>query len=258
MERVKPIYLSRTYGIPLPDSDDPSKGWDAETFLDKMARMKGRLLKGGEPDLDSVAKIVLSDWVRGRIPFFVPPPERPEELNKAEAKAGKKDVKGKAKAHEEEPDRVPGVVQNFGSIMQKNSFVAEDIKPLDEEVEGADEDAEGSDAGKSGGEDAEGDAEGEEEPEADLAWNDVFKGDDPAEETLTVFSKVDSTGPEQVSDAESEAAPQKDPRMKTNKVWRYPIILAYVAHIVCFSSAKLRTSTHPRTSRTRIVTRQRR
>ncbi|GJE89693.1 nucleolar GTP-binding protein [Phanerochaete sordida] len=209
MERVKPIYLSRTYGIPLPNPDDPSQGWPAETFLDKMARMKGRLLKGGEPDLDSVAKIVLSDWTRGRIPFFVPPPERSEELNKAEAKA-KKDVKGKAKAREEpeQEQRVPGVVQNFGSIMQKNTFVPEDIKPLDE-VEGAvDEDAEGAEAS----EDEDADAEGDVEEEGDLAWNDVFKGDDAAEDVPTVFSKLDIE-----AGAAEDRAQKKEPRMKTNK-----------------------------------------
>jgi hypothetical protein len=42
-----------------------------------------------------VAKILLSDWVRGRIPYFVLPPEHPEELNATEAK--KKD---KAKANQ--------------------------------------------------------------------------------------------------------------------------------------------------------------
>lgn len=188
LERVKPIYLSRTYGIPLPDPNDPSKGWDAETLLDKMARMKGRLLKGGEPDLDSVAKIILSDWVRGRIPFFVPPPERPDELNKAEAKAAaKKDVKGKAKAREEEDKFVPSVSQNFGSIMQKNTFVPEDIKPLEDEEAGDAEHAEG----ESGEGESDADAEGEVEEEEDLAWNDVFQGDDTAEGPITVFSKAD-------------------------------------------------------------------
>lgn len=73
MKRVKPVYLSRTYGVALPDADDATQCWPYEDFLDKLARMKGRLLKGGEPDLDGVAKILLSDWVRGRIPFFVPP-----------------------------------------------------------------------------------------------------------------------------------------------------------------------------------------
>ena len=105
-------------------------------FMDRLARMMGRLLKGGEPDLDSVAKIMLSDWVRGRIPFFVPPPERPEELNRAEAKKSKK--KGKEAEKKEKP--VMSVVQNFGSIMQKNSFLEEDVRTIEENtVEGKNE-----------------------------------------------------------------------------------------------------------------------
>lgn len=231
MERVKPIYLSRTYGIPLPDAADPSTGWPAETFLDKMARMKGRLLKGGEPDLDSVAKIMLSDWTRGRIPFFVPPPERSEELNAAEAKAGKRDVKGKAKASEqEEAPRVPGVVQKLGSIIQKNTFVPEDIKPLDEEDAGvADEEAAASGEG-SGDEDAEGEVDDEAEVEPELAWNDVFKGDDPAaEEVPTVFSKLDlGEKTAAASDDKEKAGPKKETRVKTSKVCASASVIAFI------------------------------
>ncbi|KXN85716.1 Nucleolar GTP-binding protein 2 [Leucoagaricus sp. SymC.cos] len=149
MERVKPLYLSRTYRIPLPNKDDPSQGWDPEEFLDKLARKMGRLLKQGEPDLDSVAKIILSDWVRGRIPFFVSPPERPEELNVAEAKARAKatrDKKGKGKAVEE--PEVPSVKQNLGSIMQKNTFLPEDIEPLEETGDNAEIEEEVSDGGE--------------------------------------------------------------------------------------------------------------
>ncbi|CDO74836.1 hypothetical protein BN946_scf185022.g6 [Trametes cinnabarina] len=225
MERVKPIYLSRTYGVPLPDPSDPSRGWEPETFLDKLARMKGRLLKGGEPDLEAVAKIMLSDWVRGRIPFFVPPPERSEELNKAEAKKAKvkaADAKGKARAEvevEEPPQQHQiGVKQNLGSIMQKNSFVGDDVRPLEQEdVEGdeVDEDAE-VDESESG------DEEGAEHEEEVLGWNDVFKGDDAVgeeaedgegeDEVTTLFSKLSEE-----EDADAESRPHKEPRMKTNK-----------------------------------------
>lgn len=31
-------------------------------------------IQGGEPDLTTVAKMVLHDWQRGKLPFFVPPP----------------------------------------------------------------------------------------------------------------------------------------------------------------------------------------
>ncbi|KAI9066532.1 NGP1NT-domain-containing protein [Trametes sanguinea] len=227
MERVKPIYLSRTYGVELPDPSDPSRGWDPETFLDKLARMKGRLLKGGEPDLEAVAKIMLSDWVRGRIPFFVPPPERSEELNKAEAKKAKlkaADAKGKAKAVAEEaeqPQHQIGVKQNLGSIMQKNAFVGDDVRPLEQEDEAGDEVDEDAEISES-----EGEGEDGEEEEA-LGWNDVFKGDAPEAEAededegdgevTTLFSKLSEDEDAESASEEETARRQKEPRMKTNK-----------------------------------------
>ena len=43
-------------------------------FLELLARKGGRLLKGGEPDVDGVAKMVLNDFMRGKIPWFHPAP----------------------------------------------------------------------------------------------------------------------------------------------------------------------------------------
>lgn len=220
MDRVKPIYLSRTYGVPLPNKDNPAEAWKPEVFLDKLARMKGRLLKHGEPDLDAVAKIVLSDWVRGRIPYFVPPPERSEELNEAEAKKKRlskaKDVKGKNKAAEGE---VPGVKQNLKSLMQKNTFVAEDVQPMDEDFEDVAED----DDEEEENEDVASNSDEAEDSEEELKWDDVFEGikdDVPAsgetsqddnEEELVDMSEGDT------SDEEQTGPRQKEPRMKTNK-----------------------------------------
>merc|ERR1712037_563411 len=42
-------------------------------FLEQMAKKAGRLLKGGEPDVNAVSKMVLNDWQRGKLPYFVPP-----------------------------------------------------------------------------------------------------------------------------------------------------------------------------------------
>ncbi|KAJ3506346.1 hypothetical protein NLJ89_g6919 [Agrocybe chaxingu] len=210
MERVKPIYLSRTYGIDLPNKDDPTKSWEPEKFLDELARMKGRLLKHGEPDLDSVAKIILSDWVRGRIPFFVPPPERSEDLNEAEAKQRKKnDLKGKRKATSEAG--VPGVKQNLKTLIQKNTFLPEDIQKMDEEPqEDADEDVQ-DDASRSETENSDHIDEGEDEDE--LKWTDVFEG-------INSNSVDSDAAKEPKSDEESsdeETSDKKEPRMKTNK-----------------------------------------
>lgn len=167
MERVKPLYLSRTYDIPLSDPHDPTRGWDPEQFLHTLAKMKGRLLKGGEPDVDGVAKIILTDWVRGRIPFFVPPPERPEELNKGLKSEGK----GKAVEEKEERETV-SVKQNLNSIIQKNTFLAEDIKPVEGDI-GADEVL--SDEGSLGEEQGASEDASDADVDPELSWNDVFK-----------------------------------------------------------------------------------
>jgi nuclear GTP-binding protein len=51
------------------------RGWtNATELLELLARKGGRLLRGGEPDLDGVAKMVLNDFMRGKIPWFTPAP----------------------------------------------------------------------------------------------------------------------------------------------------------------------------------------
>ena len=122
--------------------------------------------------MDGVAKILLSDWVRGKIPFFVPPPERPDELNKAEeARRRKEEAKGKSRAVDEQEERLHaiGVRQNLGSITQKNTFIGEDVRPIEEEdEEGIEEDEDQEDEG---GEDDESEAGDE------LEWGDIFPED---------------------------------------------------------------------------------
>eukprot|EP00127_Corallochytrium_limacisporum_P004630 Clim_evm5s171 gene=Clim_evmTU5s171 len=77
LERINPLYIKRTYNV---------DGWeDGEDFLDKLARKSGRLLKGGEADIRTVAKMVLSDWQRGRLPHFVPTGEKDDTANGGEA-----------------------------------------------------------------------------------------------------------------------------------------------------------------------------
>jgi nuclear GTP-binding protein len=50
------------------------KDWvDAEDFITKVAIKKGKLKKGGEPDLIGTSKIVLIDYQRGELPYFTLP-----------------------------------------------------------------------------------------------------------------------------------------------------------------------------------------
>ena len=90
LEKCKPHHLERTYDVKgwrdpaaareiteaeivgTPKSDK-EKTAEASRFLELLARKGGRLLRGGEADLDGVAKMVLNDFLRGKIPWFVPP-----------------------------------------------------------------------------------------------------------------------------------------------------------------------------------------
>lgn len=68
--RVKKQYLLQRYKLP-----EDTEWADGEEFLSILGRKMGKLHKGGEPHLDAVARIVLYDWQRGRLPYFTPPPE---------------------------------------------------------------------------------------------------------------------------------------------------------------------------------------
>ncbi|CAG9539236.1 unnamed protein product [Cercopithifilaria johnstoni] len=66
LDRVREQYLLKTYSI---------QPWnDIYDFLTKICLKMGRLLKGGEPDWNTAAKIVLNDFQRGRLPYYVLPP----------------------------------------------------------------------------------------------------------------------------------------------------------------------------------------
>ncbi|XP_009994991.1 PREDICTED: nucleolar GTP-binding protein 2 [Chaetura pelagica] len=147
LERAKPEYIRKTYKI---DS------WkDTEEFLEKLAARTGKLLKGGEPDTQTVSKMVLNDWQRGRIPFFVKPPNaelgpQPPVLevpvtssqDNDEEKISEPVAAGVEPAEENNPSTemkqlMSHVRQNFGRINVAPEFSEEDLVPVD--VPGFDE-----------------------------------------------------------------------------------------------------------------------
>ena len=104
LERVRHEYLKRTYGL---------QGWEDHTdFLEQIARKTGKLLKKGEPDVHNVSIMVLNDWLRGRIPFYVPPPESVEPLT-AEQKEQKRNKFG--------------VEQMFAKINVTSDYLEDDL-----------------------------------------------------------------------------------------------------------------------------------
>uniref|UniRef100_A0A667ZRL8 Nucleolar GTP-binding protein 2 n=1 Tax=Myripristis murdjan TaxID=586833 RepID=A0A667ZRL8_9TELE len=138
LERAKPEYIQKTYRVPTWSS--------AEDFLEKLAFRTGKLLKGGEPDLTTVSKMVLNDWQRGRIPFFVKPPgpEGDQEFILLCCFSQDKEqlpAEGLSEAaenvQEEQPENQEGdtmstdVRQNFGKINVAPEFSEEDLVPVE-------------------------------------------------------------------------------------------------------------------------------
>uniref|UniRef100_A0A8C3H1M1 Nucleolar GTP-binding protein 2 n=1 Tax=Corvus moneduloides TaxID=1196302 RepID=A0A8C3H1M1_CORMO len=144
LERAKAEYIKKTYKI---DS------WtDTEDFLEKLAARTGKLLKGGEPDLQTVSKMVLNDWQRGRIPFFVKPPNaepgqpgpQPPVLeasvtssqDSTEEKVSESVASGVGpeegnNTNTEIRQLMSHVRQNFGRINVAPQFSEEDLVPVD-------------------------------------------------------------------------------------------------------------------------------
>ena len=77
LRKAKPEYIAKTYGI--------AEWTDYIDFLSKFAIKTGRLLKKGEPDISTCAKMILNDWLHGKIPYFVPPPALPSDSDSTAA-----------------------------------------------------------------------------------------------------------------------------------------------------------------------------
>ncbi|XP_043267249.1 nucleolar GTP-binding protein 2 [Venturia canescens] len=139
LQRVKPEYMKKTYKI---------EDWEDHTdFLEKLAKRTGKLLKKGEPDISQVARMVLNDWQRGKLPFFVAPvgfevplsQKAPEESNvettienvetaddKSTAEAESANEQSTKSSNTEKSSSRVGVVQDFRKIRVALSYSNED------------------------------------------------------------------------------------------------------------------------------------
>lgn len=97
LDRVKESEIAKTYKIEV--------GWqDHMDLLTKIAIRFGKLLKGGEPDFDTVAKMMLNDLHRGKISYFVPPPEATLSTSGETVPAVEQDFSEMVPREEEEDD----------------------------------------------------------------------------------------------------------------------------------------------------------
>uniref|UniRef100_A0A0G4I4M9 Nucleolar GTP-binding protein 2 n=1 Tax=Chromera velia CCMP2878 TaxID=1169474 RepID=A0A0G4I4M9_9ALVE len=166
LEKVKKEYLLKRYGLPA-----DLEYANAEEFLEVLARKMGKLLKGGEPDIQIAARIMIYDWQRGRIPYFEPPPlpagavEAMEVEGEGEGEAAvsgmmpaESGAEGGGASSSSAPPPVPVVVKVKQSFKELSCAV--EYSEKDKTVEGAEgEDVEGE------GEEEE--VEGEEVEEAE-------------------------------------------------------------------------------------------
>lgn len=78
LNKTQPTYLQKLYHI--------DKWSSAEDFVGQCAANYGKLLKGGEPDLKAMAKMLLMDWQRAKIPYFTAPPKNEDTNEECEDK----------------------------------------------------------------------------------------------------------------------------------------------------------------------------
>ena len=168
LRRVKVEYLRKTYGL---------EAWaDATDFLEQLAVKTGKLLKGAEPDTNAVAKLVLHDWQRGRLPYFVPPPGwvPREEMQVAKGGGGgegrgRKAAEAAAAEAAEAAEGAEGVV---GVVGKKQSIKS--LRKIGQVHDFAEEDMEGGEEQ----EDDEGEEEEEEEEEEEGEEEDGEEGEE--------------------------------------------------------------------------------
>lgn len=134
LRRAQTRHIERTYEIKHSDYNG-----DAIDFLSILARKAGRLLRGGEPDVDGVAKMVLNDFLRGKIPWFSAPPQKDIavpvgeqkelQLDGREGRLGEMPSKGQKRKRDEVGDGTAGLESQYDAeedIMQENADDGDD------------------------------------------------------------------------------------------------------------------------------------
>uniref|UniRef100_A0A182WFN2 Nucleolar GTP-binding protein 2 n=1 Tax=Anopheles minimus TaxID=112268 RepID=A0A182WFN2_9DIPT len=151
LKRIRKEYIVKTYGV--------SEWTDHVDFLEQIARKTGKLLKKGEPDVPTVAKMILNDWQRGRLPFYVAPEgfevpksfheQQQQNLTEQEPVPEQNDANETVRREEDQKSTYSGVtatptipdtvkkgrelfqIQDFRKIKVNLEFESEDIREID-------------------------------------------------------------------------------------------------------------------------------
>lgn len=146
LDRVKHDYLRAHYVL------GGSGQWrDATEFLEALARRSGKLLRAAEPDVVCAAKMVLNDFQRGRLPWFVAPPGMTEEDLLALEMPHEAGVRDKVEREEEEEvevdeeeedenEKKESETKEGQSLEEKSDEEGDEDDDLEEEEKDEDED----------------------------------------------------------------------------------------------------------------------
>nr|XP_014100676.1 nucleolar GTP-binding protein 2 [Bactrocera oleae] len=141
LQRVRKEYIQKTYKV---------ESWTTSMdFLEQLAKKSGKLLKGGEPDITVTSRMVLNDWQRGKLPFYVAPEgyetprsqaDKPQIINETKNSEQDEQAGDDADAKSEAPTFVSESVkkarefkqlQDFRKIKVGIDFEADDVRELD-------------------------------------------------------------------------------------------------------------------------------
>ena len=123
LKKVKPQHIERSYDV---------RGFsNATEFLELLARKSGRLLKGGEADVDGMAKMVLNDFLRGKIPWFAAPPVLEGQEEKDKGVEGRKGALGEMGKKRKAEDSVTAEEDPSEEAQSKRVKAGKDEVPKD-------------------------------------------------------------------------------------------------------------------------------
>jgi nuclear GTP-binding protein len=151
LERANPDHLFKVYGV--------GKWEDPVDFMTLVARRSGRLLKGGEPDLQCIAVNMINDWQRGKIPWYIPPDlgegETPESIARQPNDRVVVDKKGKmvhCPAGKEPSNSDSDANSEADAAHDDDSEASEGSGQEEDEADGNSEEGAHEDEGEEGGE----------------------------------------------------------------------------------------------------------
>lgn len=215
LRKCKRHHIERTYEL---------TDWENHVqFLELLARKGGRLLKGGEPDLDSVAKMVLNDFMRGKIPWFTPPPSvEGNEAVGVEGRSGRLGEMPKKRKIEETASNADTSTDTPTKAQEEPGQSSED-----EDFEGFESDSESESAVEGAGETANGEDSAEDMIPLDVSSDEEVDGEDSGDENPSDGEEEAITGAGEKGDdvpeepvAVKEINPETRPNKKRRKASR--------------------------------------